>query len=488
MAIRAPSSRPIRPALTSGFKLCSAPGTQAPARRAAAPHAAAAASLREAASTSPNAAPPAAIVATKPVVCREVVAITTASVAGVANISAAPPRIDCPATVIRRPLLGTAVALAAIASTALAAAPAPPLRIEQAPLTSGPLDLASATFGQVRGRLEVTIVTRGDWTPDQLVPADQRRLCVVVTPAGPSARTTTACVVAAAKDAIGLRVGGRVTPVAARRPDGRTVVLEIDPALLDVTVPGLLQWQISSAWTDATACPPASACHDRLPAAGPASYRTSATQPIGCTRSGPALRRHGSRSSRAVALTFDDGPWPDTPGFVGLLEREHAPATFFVIGRQVAGHGALLRRELDDGDAIGNHTYTHPFLTRTRDARAQLEQTSAAIEQAAGYAPCVFRPPYGAVDAAVVDAALGQRMSTIVWDVDPSDYARPGTAAIVRRVLSHVRNGSIVLMHDGGGDRGQTLAALPQIIAGLRARGYALRTVPALLGYRTLYA
>jgi peptidoglycan/xylan/chitin deacetylase (PgdA/CDA1 family) len=100
----------------------------------------------------------------------------------------------------------------------------------------------------------------------------------------------------------------------------------------------------------------------------------------------------------------------------------------------------------------------------------------------------VFRPPYGDEDAAVVAAALAQRMSTIVWDVDPSDYARPGTATIVARVLGAVRNGSIVLMHDGGGDRSETLAAVPEIIAALRARGYAFATVPELLGYTTLYA
>jgi peptidoglycan/xylan/chitin deacetylase (PgdA/CDA1 family) len=390
--------------------------------------------------------------------------------------------------VIRRPLLGAAVVLAAIVSTALAAGPSPPLRIDQTTQTSGPLGLASATLGQVHGRLDVTIVTGGDWAPDQLAPADRRRLCLVVTPAATGARTTTACVAAAANDAVGLRIAGRVKPVVARRPDGRSVELEIDPALLGLSRSGLLSWQITSAWTDAAACPQAAACHDRLPAAGPASYRLAATQPTGCTRSGPALHRNGPRSSRAVALTFDDGPWPDTPSFVALLERERVPATFFLIGRQVAGHGPLLRRELADGDALGNHTYTHPFLTRTGDATPQLAQTTAAIEQAAGYTPCVFRPPYGAENAAVVDAALAQRMSTIVWDVDPSDYARPGTAVIVQRVLSHVRDGSIVLMHDGGGDRSQTLAAVPQIIAALRARGYAFRTVPDLLGYVTLYA
>jgi peptidoglycan/xylan/chitin deacetylase (PgdA/CDA1 family) len=123
----------------------------------------------------------------------------------------------------------------------------------------------------------------------------------------------------------------------------------------------------------------------------------------------------------------------------------------------------------------------------TGDVATQLAPTSAAIDRAAGYQPCVFRPPYGAQDGAVVAGAAALGLTTVVWDVDPSDYARPGTDAIVRRVLAGVRSGSIVLMHDGGGPRAETLAALPRIIDALRARGYRFVTVPQLLGYATVY-
>jgi peptidoglycan/xylan/chitin deacetylase (PgdA/CDA1 family) len=210
--------------------------------------------------------------------------------------------------------------------------------------------------------------------------------------------------------------------------------------------------------------------------------------PIGCKRHGADVLRHGARSRHAVALTFDDGPSADTPQFVRVLEAAHVHATFFLIGRQVPGHRALLRRELADGDALGNHTFSHPDLVRTGGARTQLMLTSAAIERASSYRPCVFRPPYGSYDGAVVDDAAALRLSTVLWDVDPRDWSRPGTDAIVARVLARVRDGSIVIMHDGGGPRQQTLQALPRIIAALRRRGFAFATVPELLGYPALSA
>jgi peptidoglycan/xylan/chitin deacetylase (PgdA/CDA1 family) len=213
-----------------------------------------------------------------------------------------------------------------------------------------------------------------------------------------------------------------------------------------------------------------------------ATPRAPAT-PTGCLRHGPAVVRHGVRTRHVVALTFDDGPSPDTPQFVRVLEAAHVHATFFLIGRHVPGQGALLRRELADGDALGNHTFSHPDLVRAGGARTQLMLTSAAIERASSYRPCLFRPPYGSYDGAIVDVAGAQRLTTVLWDVDPRDWSRPGTAAIVARVLAGVHDGSIVLMHDGGGPRQQTLQALPKIIAALRRRGFAFETVPELLGY-----
>ena len=207
-------------------------------------------------------------------------------------------------------------------------------------------------------------------------------------------------------------------------------------------------------------------------------------------RRGPAVAYSNGPRRKVVALSFDDGPWPDTPAFVGMLEAQHVPATFFMIGDQVTvQYRSTLRRELHAGDALGDHTYTHPDLELlSRDAvYGQLRDTILAIRGLTGYTPCVFRPPYGDYDRSVVDTATSLGLATILWDVDPSDYTQPGTSAIEQRVLAQVQPGSIILSHDGGGPRGQTLAAYPSIIRVLKQQGYHFETVPQLLGFHTVY-
>ncbi len=215
----------------------------------------------------------------------------------------------------------------------------------------------------------------------------------------------------------------------------------------------------------------------------PVRYR-----PVGCVRRGPAVAySHGPRR-KEVALSFDDGPFPLTPRFVRMLRENHAVATFFMIGEQVtARYQATLREELRDGDALGDHTYTHPDLVTTGGVRSQLQRTIDAIRGLSGYTPCVFRPPYGDYDGEVLRTAASLGLATILWEVDPSDYTLPGVSAIEQRVLAQVRPGAIVLSHDGGGPREQTLAAYPYIIRALRARGYRFVTVPELLGFKEVY-
>jgi peptidoglycan-N-acetylglucosamine deacetylase len=209
---------------------------------------------------------------------------------------------------------------------------------------------------------------------------------------------------------------------------------------------------------------------------------------VGCRIHGGAVAyRHGP-SRREVAIGFDDGPWSDTGAFVRMLERSRARATFFMIGEQVTGsYRATLLRELRDGDVLGDHSFTHPDLASSGRVYAQLRQTIGAIRSLTGYTPCVFRPPYGAYDQSVLDTARSLGLATVLWNVDPRDWALPGTAAIERIVLSQVQPGSIIISHDGGGPRGQTLAAYPTIIAALRARGYRIVTIPELLGFRPVY-
>jgi peptidoglycan/xylan/chitin deacetylase (PgdA/CDA1 family) len=221
------------------------------------------------------------------------------------------------------------------------------------------------------------------------------------------------------------------------------------------------------------------------PSRAPLRYR-----PIGCLATGPlSARTHGPRR-REVALTFDDGPSIYTRRFVQMLRAQGAVATFFMIGEQVgSGYRSILREELRDGDALGDHTWTHPNLTglSAGAVRGQLSFTKSRIAAVSGYTPCLFRPPYGSYDSTVVSVARSLGLATITWEVDPADYTLPGSSAIAQRVLAQVQLGSIVLSHDGGGPRLQTLDAYPRIIAALRARGYRFVTVPQLLGLRGIY-
>ena len=200
---------------------------------------------------------------------------------------------------------------------------------------------------------------------------------------------------------------------------------------------------------------------------------------VGCQATGPSFRLAGWRGRRAVALTFDDGPGPQTARVLDVLHRYRAPSTFFVLGSQVRGHEHLLQRELREGHAIGNHTFGH--VNVAGGGYSQMAGTQGAIRRATGYMPCVFRFPYGSVGGAGVAQARALGMLSIQWDVDPRDWATPGSGAVYSRVVSAVRPGSIVVLHDAGGYRGQTVAALPGIIATLRRRGYQFVTVPQLL-------
>jgi peptidoglycan/xylan/chitin deacetylase (PgdA/CDA1 family) len=211
-------------------------------------------------------------------------------------------------------------------------------------------------------------------------------------------------------------------------------------------------------------------------------------RPVGCRVSGPRVAYTRGARRREVALSFDDGPAPLTTRFVRMLRADHAVATFFMTGEQVdPGYRSPLREELRSGDALGDHSWSHPDLRSSADVSGQLRATREAIRRETGYTPCVFRPPYGDYDTAVIDAARALGLATILWDVDPSDYTLPGVGAIEQRVLAQTRPGSIILSHDGGGPRAETLAAYPYIIRVLRRRGYRFVTVPQLLGFRTVY-
>jgi peptidoglycan/xylan/chitin deacetylase (PgdA/CDA1 family) len=211
---------------------------------------------------------------------------------------------------------------------------------------------------------------------------------------------------------------------------------------------------------------------------------------VGCVPSGPAYVTNGSRNRRVVALTFDDGPWYDTPQFLNVLEHYHVPATFFQIGEQISTYGGPVEhRILRDGDMIGDHTWNHANVSGGGSfAAGEISRTASAIRSATGgFTPCLFRAPGGAVSGGLISEARRMGFTTIEWDVDPRDWSRPGTGAIYSTVVNNARPGSIILQHDGGGDRSETLAALPQEIRTLRSRGYGFVTVTQLLGQRLIY-
>ncbi|MEY4160800.1 MAG: hypothetical protein RLZZ136_1421, partial [Pseudomonadota bacterium] len=210
------------------------------------------------------------------------------------------------------------------------------------------------------------------------------------------------------------------------------------------------------------------------------------------------VRRTGGTDPRAIALTFDDGPDANyTPRILSILENRHTPAAFFVIGENALSHPAILRRIVQDGFELGNHSYTHPNLAQVSDlgTRLELNATQRLIESYTGRSMRLFRAPYfGDAEPSTADelqpAELAQKQGyTIVGlHVDPGDWRTPGVDQIVNQAISQIeagtaeRSANIVLLHDAGGNREQTIAALPLIIDGLRARGYHLVSLAQLAG------
>lgn len=191
----------------------------------------------------------------------------------------------------------------------------------------------------------------------------------------------------------------------------------------------------------------------------------------------------GSRRKKKIALTFDDGPGPLSGAFARLLKHEHVPATFFVVGLQFNAFEPAVRLERRLGFAIGNHTEGHVFLSGHPglEQRRQIRDTAAKMRAVRVPNLRLFRPPGRSFDRTTFRVLKRMRALMVLWSVDSRDYTRPGTRAIIRNVLSAAQPGAIVLMHDAGGDRSQTLAALPSIIRRLRRRGYEFVTVPELL-------
>jgi len=195
---------------------------------------------------------------------------------------------------------------------------------------------------------------------------------------------------------------------------------------------------------------------------------------------------------KVVALTFDDGPYsPYTEQILDILQERNVPATFFLVGSNAAKYPQLVRRIVDEGHQIGNHTYTHVDLLKLDRAQAmeEIDRTNAVLKSEVGFVPHVARPPHGFRDPAIMDVMTNRGLSVVEWSVMSKDWTNPGAEAIVERTINKVKNGSIVLLHDGDGiaakaDRSQTVAATRKIIEKLQAQGYRFVTVDEILKSR----
>jgi peptidoglycan/xylan/chitin deacetylase (PgdA/CDA1 family) len=212
------------------------------------------------------------------------------------------------------------------------------------------------------------------------------------------------------------------------------------------------------------------------PLTGYGPPRTAPARPL--VRREPFLRLSGR--GRTMVLTFDDGPDPRyTPHILDALAEYDVRAMFFVCGEMAAHHQDLLARMADEGHVVGNHTWSHPLLTRLSRARirAEMERTSEVIEEAYGERPAWFRAPYGAWNRAAFQLGAELGMEPLGWTVDTLDWTTPGTRSIVGRVENGAAPGVVVLSHDAGGDRTQSVRALRVYLPQLLDSGYRI-TVP----------
>ncbi|BCL76070.1 hypothetical protein JHS3_18060 [Jeongeupia sp. HS-3] len=197
----------------------------------------------------------------------------------------------------------------------------------------------------------------------------------------------------------------------------------------------------------------------------------------------------GPGQRKQVALTFDDGPSANTPELLKVLQKHGVHATFFWLGAQVEKSPDVARDAAKQGHTIANHSYNHPYSSKLIPAvfwRDQVARTQQIMQSTLGFAPTLFRPPYGDISDSEVKLMQGQGMKVVSWSIDTRDWwvawkkGMPGE--IEKMVTDYVHPEAIVLMHDGGGPRERTIAAVDALIPKLKAQGYEFVTVDAMLG------
>lgn len=190
-----------------------------------------------------------------------------------------------------------------------------------------------------------------------------------------------------------------------------------------------------------------------------------------------------SSGQKVVALTFDDGPWPQTTAkILDILKKNDIKSTFFVVGQNVKNYPDLAKRVVTDGHTIANHTWHHWYhYMNPRVAAYEIDNTTNLIYQTTGVKTSLFRPPGGIMHNGVAAYARSNKYAIIMWSADSVDYSRPAVPRLINNIFREAKAGGIVLMHDGGGDRTHTVQALPEIISKFRKQGYQFVTIPELL-------
>ncbi|MEG4227317.1 polysaccharide deacetylase family protein [Microcoleus sp. N9_B2] len=187
-------------------------------------------------------------------------------------------------------------------------------------------------------------------------------------------------------------------------------------------------------------------------------------------------------NSKVIALTFDDGPSPETLKILEVLQKHNAVATFFFLGRNLREYPEIAKKVVQAGNAIGNHTWHHFYHNVTeKTASNEIDYTGIHIYRSTGAKSLLFRPPGGRLNNGFADYAKKKNHVVVMWSIDTKDFLQPPAAAITRTVLSQATSGAIVLLHDGGGDRQQTVEAVSAIIPKLKQQGYRFVTIPQLL-------
>lgn len=192
---------------------------------------------------------------------------------------------------------------------------------------------------------------------------------------------------------------------------------------------------------------------------------------------------------KVIALTFDDGPWPNTTAKVlDILKKNRIKSTFFVVGQNVKNYPDLTKQIVADGHIIANHTWHHWYHQMNAQAAAyEVANTTDIIYQTTGVRTSLFRPPGGIMNNGVAAYAKNNKYAVIMWSADSMDYSRPAVPRLMNNIFREAKPGGIVLMHDGGGDRSNTVKALPEIINRFRKQGYEFVTVPELLEMQDQY-